>query len=82
MRQRLPQPGTNRLTTEGRAQVLGMLTEGASLRAAGRVTGVAYNTVCKLQVDIGDACAEYQDGATIRTMPATVARSRTLTLGS
>ncbi len=53
----------NRLSTERRAQILGMLTEGASLRAASRLGQVSINTVSKLLVDIGDACAEYQDGA-------------------
>lgn len=52
----------NRLSTERRAQILGMLTEGASLRGASRLAGVSINTVSKLLVDIGDACAEYQDG--------------------
>ncbi len=40
-----------------------MLTEGASLRATTRLAGVSINTVSKLLVDIGEACAEYQDGA-------------------
>ena len=52
----------NRLSTEQRAQILGMLTEGASLRAASRLAQVSINTVTKLLVDIGEACAEYQDG--------------------
>src|SRR2546425_12635559 len=53
----------NRLSTERRAQILGLLTEGSSLRAASRLAGVSINTVTKLLVDAGDACAEYQDGA-------------------
>lgn len=53
----------NRLSVERRAQLLGMLTEGASLRAATRLAGVSINTVSKLLVDAGEACAEYQDGA-------------------
>jgi IS1 family transposase len=53
----------NRLSTERRAQIIGMLTEGSSLRAAGRLAQVSINTVSKLLVDIGEACAEYQDGA-------------------
>lgn len=51
----------NRLSVERRAQILGMLTEGASLRSASRLSGAAINTVSKLLVDIGSACAEYQD---------------------
>jgi IS1 family transposase len=53
----------NRLSTERRAHILGMLTEGASLRATSRLAQVSINTVTKLLVDIGEACAEYQDGA-------------------
>ena len=32
-------------------------------RATGRVSGAAKNTVTKLLVDLGQACAEYQDKA-------------------
>jgi IS1 family transposase len=53
----------NRLSTERRGQVIGCLTEGMSIRATVRVTGVAKNTIVKLLVDLGEACAEYQDGA-------------------
>jgi IS1 family transposase len=53
----------NRLSTDKRAQIIGLLTEGASLRAASRLAQVSLTTVMKLLVDIGDACAEYQDGA-------------------
>jgi IS1 family transposase len=51
----------NRLTTEKRARVIGSLVEGNSIRATVRMTGVAKNTVTKLLVDLGAACAEYQD---------------------
>jgi IS1 family transposase len=51
----------NRLSTERRGQVISCLVEGMSMRAAGRVNGVARNTVDKLLGDLGDACAEYQD---------------------
>ena len=53
----------NRLTTEKRAQIVGSLVEGNSIRATVRMTGAAKNTVTKLLVDLGAACAEYQDGA-------------------
>jgi len=52
----------NRLSTEQRAQVVGCLLEGMSIRATVRVTGVAKNTIVKLLVDLGTACAEFQDG--------------------
>ncbi len=52
----------NRLSTEKSAQVIGALVEGNSIRATVRMTGAAKNTITKLLVDLGEACAEYQDG--------------------
>ena len=49
----------NRLSTERRAQILGMLVEGMSMRAVSRLTGASINTVSKLLADAGNACAEY-----------------------
>jgi IS1 family transposase len=51
----------NRLSTEKRAAILGMLVEGNSLRATTRMAGCSINTVSKLLLDIGAACAGYQD---------------------
>lgn len=53
----------NRLPLATRVQILGLLTEGASLRAASRLSGASINTVTKLLVDVGAACAEYHDMA-------------------
>lgn len=53
----------NRLTVQKRAQILGLLVEGNSLRAASRLSGGSINTVTKLLVDVGTACAEYQNKA-------------------
>jgi hypothetical protein len=53
----------NRLSTERRAQVIGCLVEGNSIRATVRMTGAAKNTVTKLLLDLGIACSDYQDGA-------------------
>ena len=53
----------NKLTTERRAQIISCLVEGNSIRATSRMTGAAKNTVVKLLVDVGEACAEYQDRA-------------------
>lgn len=53
----------NKLTTQKRAQILGMLCEGMSLRATSRLADVSINTVTKLLVDVGTACAAYQDDA-------------------
>jgi IS1 family transposase len=60
----------NRLSTEKRAQIVGCLVEGNSIRATVRMTGAAKNTVTKLLVDLGAACAEYQD-RTLRDLPCT-----------
>jgi IS1 family transposase len=50
----------NRLSAEKRTQILGMMAEGASIRAICRMTGASKNTVAKLLVDAGTAFAEYQ----------------------
>ena len=51
----------NRLSTAKRAEIVRMMTEGNSLRAITRMTGVSINTVSKLLVDLGQACAEHHD---------------------
>lgn len=51
----------NRLSTDKRVQILSALVEGCSIRATCRMTGVSKNTVSKLLLDIGRACAQYQD---------------------
>jgi hypothetical protein len=52
----------NRLATEKRTQIIGCLAEGNSIRATVRMTGAAKNTITKLLVHLGEACADYQDG--------------------
>jgi IS1 family transposase len=59
----------NRLGTEKRAAIIGMLVEGNSMRATARMASVSFNTVSKLLLDIGDAAAEYQDRA-LRDLPS------------
>ncbi len=51
----------NRLSTERRAQIVGMLVEGNSMRATARMAGVSFNTVSKLLLDLGEAAAAYHD---------------------
>lgn len=51
----------NKLPTETRAQILQMLCEGSSMRSISRVTDVSLNTVTKLLVDAGNACAAFHD---------------------
>ncbi|WP_066917041.1 transposase [Mycobacterium interjectum] len=53
----------NRLSTDQRAQIVSCLCEGMSIRATVRLTGAAKNTVTKLLVELGAACAEYQSAA-------------------
>ncbi len=64
----------NRLSTEKRAQIIGCLVEGMSMRAISRTVGVARNTIDKLLVELGEACADYQDATLanldIRTVEA------------
>ena len=58
----------NRLGVAKRVQILSALVEGNSLRATSRMVGVSINTVTKLLVDLGTACAKYQDKA-LRSLP-------------
>jgi IS1 family transposase len=51
----------NRLNAERRAQIIRLLVEGNSLRSTSRIADVSINTVTKLLVEIGAACADYQD---------------------
>ncbi len=51
----------NKLDIRKRAQILHMLVEGNSLRSTARMADCSLNTVTKLLVDVGIACAEYQD---------------------
>lgn len=53
----------NRLSTEKRAAIVGALVEGNSIRATCRMTGASKNTVTKLLVDLGYACAAHHDRA-------------------
>ena len=58
----------NKLSIEKRAQIISMLVEGNSMRAITRMVGCSINTVTKLLVDVGTACADYQDKA-LRDLP-------------
>ena len=50
----------NRLPLAKRVQIIALLTEGNSLRAASRLADVSINTVTKLLVEVGTACELYQ----------------------
>ena len=53
----------NKLSIERRAQILGMMVEGNSIRAIVRMTGASKNTIVKLLEDAGEAFSAYQDRA-------------------
>ena len=53
--------GMNKLPLAKRAQILTLLCEGSSMRSIERITGCSINTVSKLLVDAGKACAAFHD---------------------
>lgn len=61
--------GMNKLPIPKRAQILAMLVEGMSMRSVSRIADVSINTVSKLLIDAGEACAVYHD-ETVRGVTA------------
>ena len=59
----------NKLDTAKRVMILNMLVEGMSMRSISRTVGVSINTVSKLLVEAGEACAAYHD-ETVREVHA------------
>ncbi len=53
----------NRLDSSKRIQVLFAICEGNSIRSVTRMFGVGKNTIARLLIQAGSACAEYQDKA-------------------
>lgn len=51
----------NKLAQKTRVQILNMLCEGSSMRSISRIADVSINTVSKLLVDAGKACAAFHD---------------------
>ena len=51
----------NKLSPADRAKVLHLLCEGSSIRSVTRLMNVGKNTVIKLMIDAGEACAAYHD---------------------
>lgn len=58
----------NKLDQATRAKILTLLCEGMSVRAITRIMGCGKNTVARLLVDAGVACAAYQDRV-LRNLP-------------
>jgi len=50
----------NQLPLEKRVAILTTLAEGSSMRSTARMVGVSFNTVVKLLIEAGRACAQYQ----------------------
>jgi IS1 family transposase len=53
--------GMNKLPMPKRVQILTLLCEGMSLRSISRAADVSINTVTKLLVDAGKACADFHE---------------------
>lgn len=62
------QKNEHNVDRETRAKILHLLCEGSSIRAVTRLTGASKNTVSKLLIDAGRACAAYQDRV-LRNLP-------------
>jgi len=60
----------NRLSRAERAKIIRCLVEGNSLRPTVRITGFALNTITKLLLELGEACAAYEE-THLRNLPAT-----------
>jgi len=58
----------NKLPLEKRAQIIRCLVEGNSIRGTARLCDCVKNTVSKLLIEVGEACAAYQD-AHLRDLP-------------
>ena len=61
----------NKLDTKTRALIIRLLVEGNSIRAVTRIADVSKNTVNKLLIDAGKACAKFHD-AHVRDVKASV----------
>lgn len=59
----------NKLPHEKRKMILNLLVEGSSMRSISRTVGVSINTVTKLLVSAGEACADFHNG-TVREVEA------------
>ena len=51
----------NVLSTEKRVQIVSALVEGVGIRPTARMCGVSKDTVMQLWVEMGEACARFQD---------------------
>ena len=59
----------NKLPLHKRVMILSLLVEGSSMRSISRTVGVSINTVTKIMIEAGEACAAYHD-ETVRDVKA------------
>jgi IS1 family transposase len=59
----------NKISMDKKIAVVAALCEGCSVRSTVRLTGVSKGAILRLLVEVGEACAEYQN-ATVRNVPA------------
>jgi transposase InsO family protein len=64
------QAGLRSIHAKRRKAVIAALVEGNSIRSTVRMTGVAKNTVAKLLVDLGYACAAHHDAVMVLALRA------------
>ena len=55
----------NKLSQEKRKMILSLLVEGSSMRSISRTVGVSINTVTKMLVEAGEACAEFHHNTVV-----------------
>src|SRR5260370_10767583 len=51
----------NKLSTSDRARIIHLVCQGSSIRLVTRVLNAGKNTVIRLMIDAGKACAAYHD---------------------
>jgi len=51
----------NQLSIEKKAQIINLLVEGCSMRATARLADVAFNSIKKLLIEVGQACQKFHD---------------------
>jgi IS1 family transposase len=56
----------NKLPIQKKVQVINLLVEGNSLRAATRITGISRTTILKLLVEVGKACQQFHNDTVLR----------------
>ena len=61
-----------RLSTDQRVHILHLLVEDVSMRSASRLTRTSINTVKKLLIDAGEACAKFHDETVRGVQPSKI----------